>query len=496
MGDEYVGTFTEDIGIPESGPRLNGGSDPRERAPTWVFDPWERYIVPPFPLDVLPADVGDFISNQAAIVGGDISAMAMAALATFSGALDHQCALRMMRNGDWWARPRLWVLLVGNASYRKTPIITATARPLMAQDSRVQREYQRRLREWEKQPKEERDEKPEPPKRYVVNDTTVEKLGEILARSPSGLLVKADEAAGWLGSMERYSNNAGVSDRAFWLQAYDGGPYTIDRIKRGEVFVENLSLSIVGGIQPARLAELHKLSTDGLLQRFLPVMMGAPSLPEDRNYKNDRYDVLVREMYIAPPVQLIMAGGALARMEIIRQGLFELEQATANLTPGLESFVGKLHGVCGSLALILHMVVDPKQAVTNLVDESTVNKVERLVWDFILPHATEFYRSAETSDQLRSIASWILTSGLARIVPSDLTRNVAALRGLTLFDVNQRVSPLIAGGWLFPEDKTPVCRAWQVAPQVRLQLAERARMEDARKTELARMMGSPRKERS
>jgi hypothetical protein len=483
-------------GEPE-GPRLSPDEPP---PPTWVFDPWERYIVPPFPLDVLPADVGDFISNQAAIVGGDMSAMAMSTLATLSGALDHRYALRMMRNGDWWASPRLWVLLVGAASLRKTPIIRTATRPLVAQDSRVQQQYQARLREWEeaKEAKEEQGErtklpKPQPPKRYVVGDTTVEKLGEILARHPKGILVKADELAGWIASMERYSSNAGASDRAFWLQAFDGGPYTIDRIKRGEIFVENLSVSIVGGIQPARLAELHKLSTDGLLQRFLPVMMGAAAMPEDRAYRNDGYDNLVREMYIAPPAHLIMTDGAIVRMEIIRKGLFNLEQAAAGSAPGLESFVGKLHGVCGSLALILHMVVNPRQAMADPVDETTIERVERLVWGFILPHAYEFYRFSSAGDQLRGIASWILTSNLTRIVSSDLTRNVAGLRGLSVFDVNQRVSPLVAGGWLHPEDKTPVCRAWHVAPQVRQQLADRALVEGANKAELRRLMGSTRK---
>jgi hypothetical protein len=296
--------------------------------------------------------------------------------------------------------------------------------------------------------------------------------------------------------MERYSNNQGASDRSFWLQAYDGGAYAIDRIRRGEIFVENLSVSVLGGIQPARLAELHKLSSDGLLQRFLPVMMGSPSLPQDRNYKRDGYDNIVRELYLARPARLIMTDGALAIMERVRTRLFNLEQAAAGLAPGLESFVGKLHGVCGSLALILHVIGNPRRAMDNPVDEGTVENVERLVWDFILPHAVEFYRRGETSELLRSIASWILTSGLTRIVPSDLTRNVANLRGLSLFDVNQRISPLIAGGWLFPDDKTSVCRVWKVAPQVRRQLADRAKAENASKAALAKLMGSPRKERS
>ena len=38
------------------------------------------------------------------------------------------------------------------------------------------------------------------------------------------------------------------SDRAFYLQAFDGGPYAQDRIKRGEVYIRNLSVSMIGGI--------------------------------------------------------------------------------------------------------------------------------------------------------------------------------------------------------------------------------------------------------
>jgi hypothetical protein len=35
-------------------------------------------------------------------------------------------------------------------------------------------------------------------------------------------------------------------------------------------------------------------------------------------------------------------------------------------------------------------------------------------------------------------------------VASDLTSNVADLRGLTVDEFNERLSPLIAGGWLDP----------------------------------------------
>ena len=119
-----------------------------------------------------------------------------------------------------------------------------------------------------------------------------------------------------------------------------------------------------------------------------------------------------------------------------------------------------------------------------------------LVQDFILPHAFEFYRTAETvtdGDRLQRICSWIITVKLERISSRDLTRNVRDLRGLSVFDLNKRVSPLVAGGWLTPSDIGPVCRAWTVNAGVFDQFEARARDEEQRKAALAELMSSPRK---
>ena len=51
----------------------------------------------------------------------------------------------------------------------------------------------------------------------------------------------------------------------------------VDRIQRGENFVENLSVSLIGGVQPNVSAELHGSTSDGLLQRFSTIM-GASKL--------------------------------------------------------------------------------------------------------------------------------------------------------------------------------------------------------------------------
>ena len=64
------------------------------------------------------------------------------------------------------------------------------------------------------------------------------------------------------------------SERAFYLEAFNGdGSFTYDRIGRGTVCIERATVSIIGGVQPSRVAPLVQgamsgVTDDGLLQRF------------------------------------------------------------------------------------------------------------------------------------------------------------------------------------------------------------------------------------
>ena len=201
--------------------------------------------------------------------------------------------------------------------------------------------------------------------RYVVWDSTTEKLGEILSRSEHGLLVKRDEFSGWIGGMEKYgSARAAGADRGFWLQAYDGGPHAVDRVGRGETYIGNLSVSLIGGIQPAKLMELHGLTSDGLLQRFLPVMMRSSTLARDCDSGDDQddYQSLVYKLIRAEPQRLFLVDYALMLMNDLRAHLHQVEQAAAGSADGLQAFVGKLAGVAGRLAVILHVAANPEDA--------------------------------------------------------------------------------------------------------------------------------------
>jgi hypothetical protein len=92
-------------------------------------------------------------------------------------------------------------------------------------------------------------------RRVVCGDVTIEKLAEVLADNPRGLLVARDELAGWLGSFTRYKGKQGGNDAPLWLEANRAGTWIYDR-KTGDrkhYFVPRAAVSVTGGIQPGVL---------------------------------------------------------------------------------------------------------------------------------------------------------------------------------------------------------------------------------------------------
>jgi Protein of unknown function (DUF3987) len=465
------------------------------------FDPWAQFVVPDFPVQILPPIVRDFVEAQSRVIGVDRSSMAMSALGAISGAIPRSIKLKMLRHGDWFVSACIWVLLYGDSSKKKTAAFNAAVKALEDCQKETQEAYRFACAAAEK------GEEPDPPPRWVASDTSIEKLAEILTRSDRGLLFKKDEIAGWIGQMEKYggSSRGASADRAFWVEARDGGSYPVDRINRGEIFVNNLSVTMMGGIRPKRLAELKGLTSDGLLQRFLPNVMGATKLPQDVPCDNAPFHNLLRRLIEHDPRTIfIVSDDALCIMEKLRVYLFDLEQNAGGLAEGFQSFVGKLGGVAGNLALILHIAGEHERNAfeeygdSGVIEKVTAENVDSLIRDCILPHALEFYSGVEgatNGDRLAQLASWILTNAKERFVASDLTSDVASYRGLSLFEINERVSPLVAANWIKPKEKGRHCRAWDVNPDVFKQFAARSKQEEAAKQKIARLMHSARRPR-
>ena len=205
-------------------------------------------------------------------------------------------------------------------------------------------------------------------RRYLVNDATVEKLGELMAQNPLGLLLERDELAGWLRTLER-SDRKG--DREFFLEAWNGlNSYTYDRIGRGTIQIPALCLSVIGGIQPAKLERyIHEAldggyAADGLLQRFQLLVWPEESQEWQLVDRSPNFEARQTVSYIAAqldeedfPAILHFAPDA---QQLFYEWLTALEEHLRSeelqATPAFESHLAKYRGLMPSLALLFHLI--------------------------------------------------------------------------------------------------------------------------------------------
>jgi putative DNA primase/helicase len=214
----------------------------------------------------------------------------------------------------------------------------------------------------------EEDDPVKPPElRFLINDATIEKLHAILEENPQGILYLRDELVGWLATLDSEGRER---ERPFFLEAWNGdGGYNIDRIGRGSVRVENLCVSLFGGLQPAKLqnylldAVSGGTNDDGLAQRLQVLVWPDQSRDwEDIDrVPNSVAENAVQELFerivkISPaePLKLKFDPEAQELFSVWRREL-ELRLRRGDLTPAMESHLAKYRSLMPSLALILHL---------------------------------------------------------------------------------------------------------------------------------------------
>jgi len=222
---------------------------------------------------------------------------------TVASVIGRKIGIMPKQKDDWLVICNIWGVIIGRPSLMKTASLEAALKFIKAFEAEAKEAYQTELNNYQvkteiselrsKQNKKLAKEFIEnnddigaenilsanidiqdlpSRKRYIVNDSTVEKIGELLNENTNGLLIFRDELSGFLNSLDKdkFSN-----DRPFYLESWDGkGNYSYDRIGRGNIDIESTTLSILGGIQPSKIkAYIYNSvnstnSDDGLIQRF------------------------------------------------------------------------------------------------------------------------------------------------------------------------------------------------------------------------------------
>jgi hypothetical protein len=460
-------------------------------------DLWGSFDPPELPQGLLPPIIEDFARVNGAQMGADPAGLAVAALVTCAAAIPDKVQIKVKRHGDWRESARLWAALVGPPSAKKSPVLSAATAPLCRIDVEMMREWQKRVAEYEALSKEEKKGKQRPLQtRLRIEDATVEAAQMVLEGSPDGVLCLQDELSGFFGAMDKYNGGKGAqADRAFWLRSFNGGQFALNRVGRGAAIIDNLSISMLGGIQPEPLRKIAgDTLDDGLLQRLFPIMLCDATMGKDEPAPpvNDRYSALIQALHrLRPPgdpfpVALEFDDGAQAIRRDLEARHLEL-QSLETVNRKLASHVGKYDGMFARLCVVWHCIEHAGQDLPAKVTQSTAQRVADFLHGFLLRHALAFYRGvlglSEDHDRLTALAGHILAHKLDRITNRDVQRGDRTMRGLTDQEIRPLLEQLAALGWLDrldpPRPSSPP--HWKVNPAVHARFAERGQREAQRR---------------
>ncbi len=273
--------------------------------------------VPPFNLDFLPKSIAPWVADIAERMQCPFDFVAVPAMVALGSVLGRKIAIRPQRRTDWCEVPNLWGLVIGPPGAMKSPAMSEAMKPIRRLEAQARTNNEAALAAHEQAVEENKlrrevaakrarealkkdagaaiqlclDEPKEPKaKRCIVDDATYEKLGEILADNPNGVLAFRDEIVSLLKTLDREEYAAA---RGFFLAAWGGmSGYTFDRIIRGTMHIEAACVSLLGSTQPGKAAEYVRRALDGgegddgMIQRF-GLMVWPDQTPEWREI--DRY---------------------------------------------------------------------------------------------------------------------------------------------------------------------------------------------------------------
>jgi len=446
---------------------------------------------PVLPIGVFGAAWGEWIRIAAEAAACPPDYVAAPLLASVSALIGHS---RWAQATSGWAEPpHLWICAVGDSGNGKSPGSDCLMGEVLPEiEQRMFADFPDRVREWranlefgkaaeERWKSEVRDAEknrkapPLPPSasetaepqapRLRQNDVTIERVATLLATAaPKGLLIVRDEIAGWIDGMVAY-NAAG---RAFWVEAYGGRPYRVERQKHPEpIVIPRLAVAVYGGIQPDKLALLMREADDGLLARSLWTWPDPKVFRLGRQAPGTVWAIQaldrLRELDLQPgepprPIMIPLSDEARAMIETFGAEMQERQNTAGGL---LRSAIGKARGQALRLSLVIEMLwwcgTDGVASPPSVISARAFTAAATLLDDYFIPMAERTYGDAATARQDRdaaTLARWIMRERPAEVHIRRLQREVR-LPGLrTAEDIRSAADVLVDADWLHPPSQS------------------------------------------
>jgi hypothetical protein len=471
---------------------LSGNVRPLWAAPDMSIVNSGRRSPPAMPTAMF-GHVWPLLGDMAHGAGAPVDYVALGYLAVAASLIGGKRRVQPYREADWSEPAIIWAGVVGDPSSNKSPALDRVINPLRELEREHADEHRANLNGWQGECERAKADRanwqalvkqaaadnlatpampesanePSPPqrRRLVVQDSTPEKLAEILSGNPSGTCHYRDELVGWLTSFDRYT----AGGREFWIEAYGGRPHVIDRKGSPEpILIPFNGVSVCGGIQPERLADAlfgRTAPDDGLVARFIWAWPDRPAYCRPRrgadkaamlaiysrlNGLGWSYDRVGSKTATTLP----LTDGAADLFEMFERDNRDAGDEAAGL---MKSFCGKLPGLLLRLALVSELA---QWAYTGAGEEPTSISAETIaataefVESYARPSAARVYGDAAVPAADRhagTIAKHILKMKAQRVNARLLRRESGLGLPREAQAVDEALARLVDADWLQPD---------------------------------------------
>jgi hypothetical protein len=464
--------------------------------------------------ECLPAPLYRYVTAEAGRLGVDPCPLAAHVIAACSVSISDAWRVKPKQHDHWTQQPRIWSCVIKAVGSRGTDILSSAFWPFARREKALLADWKAQHAAWkarESARKKPDSSDPEPAcTRLTTRDITVEKVSDILARQGEDgkLAVICDELVAFFGSFGRYGAAAATTARAQWLEAYDGGPRWVDRIRRGEIFVPNWSVAAVGNIQPRKLVEIGgSLINDGLFQRFMTVHTRPADVAEDddlplavevgHDYR-ELHDALAQMRPVCGFEGTVKPAWFDDEARAVRKGfrpLIDRLRLDASLPLVIQETAPKWSGLLARLSLVYHVVALAERvragehstaAELSRVTGATVTAAATFLRRIVLPNVFRLgFESLPDAGgaavQARWIAGHIVARGLEKITARQIGRAYAPLQG-KLAETAAAMAILCDVGWASQtEARQHNAACWAINPAVHTLFAEAAAAERERR---------------
>lgn len=428
-----------------------------EPIPFEAFDP---FVTPEFPIESLPAPIAALVEALADSTQTPVEMSAALSLGVLATAFQSRYTVEI--TSDWKEPLCLYIAVIARPGERKTAVISVLTAPIYEFEE-IRREteaveiaknqQERRMLEKELQNAEAAATKfqPKPPNtnarqnaldlserlatfedkhpyRLLVDDTTPEKLIDVMDKQNGCITVASAEGGVFDAISGRYDNGANFD---IYLKGHAGDPVTVDRIGRKSNHIKHPRLTMLLTIQPDVLTGLMDnvtLRGRGLCGRFL--------------YASCKSKVGFREINPEPVPDAVKAeyNNFIGRIlsgrdkgilhlspeahEVRLSYMSDIEKRLGNEWENMTDWGGKLVGAMLRIAALIHAAEAQGRPTETPVSAETVTAAVKIA-EFFGAHATAAYQvmgADEAHENAKYLLRRIKSDGRDEISKRDLYR--------------------------------------------------------------------------